>query len=69
MHRILVTVLALFVTGCGAEVLGTAAIGGATKVQEAKQAQQNMERLQKQIDTAAQTRQERAADAEKAAGY
>ena len=69
MYRILVTTLALFVSGCGAEVASTAAVSGAAKAQEAEQAQQNMERLQQKLDGAAQAGQERAAEAEKSTGY
>ena len=69
MHRILVTTLALFIAGCGAEVASTAAVSGAAKAQEAKQVQQNMERLQKKLDTATQAGQERAAETEKSMGY
>jgi len=69
MRRLLVTILALCVTGCGAEVLGTAAVSGASRAQEAKQAQQNIERIQKKLDAAVHTGQERAAEADKAGGY
>lgn len=69
MHRLLLTTLALFMGGCGAEVASTAAVSGAAKAQEAKQAQQNMERLQKKLDTATQAGQERAAETEKSTGY
>ena len=69
MHRILVTTLALIVGGCGAEVASTAAVSGAARAQEAKQAQQNMERFQQKLDSATQAGQERAAEAEKTMGY
>jgi hypothetical protein len=55
--------------GCGAEVASTAAVSGAARAQEARQAQQNMERLQQKLDTATQAGQERAAEAEKSMGY
>ena len=69
MYRLLVTTLALFIGGCGAEVASTASVSGAAKAQEAKQAQQNMERFQKKLDASTQTGQERAAEAEKTMGY
>ena len=69
MHRILVTTLALFIAGCGAEVASTAAVSGAAKAQEARQAQQNMERFQQKLDAATQAGQERATEAEKTPGY
>jgi len=69
MHRILVITLALSMTGCGIEVASTAAVSGAVKVQETRQAQQNMERFQKELDSTTQAGQERAAEAEKAMGY
>jgi len=69
MQRMLVTSLALFIGGCGAEVASTAAVSGAAKAQEARQAQQDKERLQQKLDGAAQAAQERAGDAERTQGY
>ena len=69
MHRILVIALALFMGGCGAEVASSAAVSAAAKAQEARQAQQNLERIQQRLDAATRVGQERAAEAEKAAGY
>ena len=70
MHRLLVTTLTLFfLGGCGAEVASSAAVSGAAKAQEARQAQQNMERIQKKLDTATQAGQERAAETEKSMSY
>jgi PBP1b-binding outer membrane lipoprotein LpoB len=69
MHRNLVTILALFMVGCGAEVASTAAVSGATKAQETQQARQTMERVQQELNAAAQAAQERAAEVEKSMGY
>jgi PBP1b-binding outer membrane lipoprotein LpoB len=69
MHRTLVTVLALFISGCGAEVVSTAAVSGAAKAQEAKQAQQTMEQFQKKLDAATQAAQQKTNEADKATDY
>ena len=69
MHRNLVTILALFMVGCGAEVASTAHVSGAARAQEAQQRQQTMERVQQELDAAVQAAQERAAEAEKSMGY
>jgi len=70
MHRLFsITSLAFFLGGCGTEVAGTAAVSGTTKAQEAKQAQQNVERVRQKLDAANQTGQERQAEAEKTMGY
>jgi len=69
MHRILLTALAFCIGGCGAEVASTAASSGVSKAQEARQAQQNLERFQKKLDTATQAGQERVAETEKSMGY
>lgn len=72
MHRNLVTILALFMVGCGAEVASTAAVSGAAKAQEAQEAQQarqTLERVQQELDAAMKAAQERAAEAEKSMGY
>lgn len=69
MHRNLVTILALFMVGCGAEVASSAAVSGAARAQEAQQAQQTMQRVQQELDAAVQAAQERAAEAEKSMGY
>lgn len=69
MHRNLVTILTLFMVGCGAEVASTAAVSGAARAQEAQQAQQTMQRVQRELDAAVQAAQERTAEAEKSMGY
>ena len=68
MYRFLAVAVCLLLCGCGVEVAGTAAVSGATKAQEAKQAQQNLERIQQKLDAATQTGQQRLTDADKAAG-
>jgi PBP1b-binding outer membrane lipoprotein LpoB len=69
MHRALVTILAFFLSGCGAEVASTAAVSGVAKAQEARQAQQTKEQFQKKLDAAMQATQQQAHEAEKGAGY
>jgi PBP1b-binding outer membrane lipoprotein LpoB len=69
MHRTLVTALALFVSSCGAEMAGTAAVNGVAKAQEAKQAQQTVEQFQKKLDAATHAAQQQANEADKATGY
>ena len=69
MHRTLVTVLALIVSGCSAEVASTAAVNATLKAQEAKQAQQTMDQVQKKLDAAAQAAQQQANDVDKGTGY
>ncbi len=69
MHRILLTALAFCIGGCGAEVASTAASSGVSKAQKARQAQQNLERFQKKLDTATQAGQERVDETEKSMGY
>jgi PBP1b-binding outer membrane lipoprotein LpoB len=66
MHRYLVVAVSLLFSGCGVEVAGTAAVSGATKAQEAKQAQQNLERFQQKLDAATQAGQQQLTDADKA---
>lgn len=68
MHRYLIVAVGLLLSGCGAEVAGTAAIGGVSKVQEAQQAQKTLEQVQRQVDAATQAGQQRLTDAEKASG-
>jgi len=69
MHRVPCILLVLVMTGCGVDVAGTVATSGENKAQETKQAQKIIERINKDLDAAAQAAQERAAEAEKSAGY
>lgn len=65
MRRVLPLILVLMLSGCGAEVAGTAAVVGKTKVEEAKQAQQHREKIQQRLDAATELeRQRRATTAE-----
>lgn len=66
MRRILPFVLLSLLTGCGAEVAGTAAVSGAAAVQDARQAKQTMERVQQRIEAADQTARQQLDEAEKA---
>jgi hypothetical protein len=67
MYRYLAVAVSLALCGCGVEVAGTAAVSGVTKAQEAKQAQQNLERFQQKLDAATQAGHQRLTDADKAA--
>jgi len=66
MYRYLAVAVSLVLSGCGVEVAGTAAVSGVAKAQEAKQAQQNLERFQQKLDAATQAGQQRLTDADKA---
>lgn len=66
MHRTLLFIPALLLAGCGADVVGTAAVTGAARAQEAQQAKQTMERVQQRLDDANQAAQQRLNEAEKA---
>jgi uncharacterized protein YceK len=68
MRRTLIVMLTCLLAGCGAEVVGTAAVTGAARAQEAQQARQTMERVQQRLDAANQTAQEQRDAAEKASG-
>jgi len=67
MRKILVITLALIVSGCGAEVVGSAATGAASKAEELKQAQKTKEQVVQRLDAANQAAQQNLQDAEKAA--
>lgn len=57
--------LVLGVSGCGAEVSGTAALVGAAKVKEAEQAQKQPEQVRQRLDAAAEFDRQRRAAAER----
>lgn len=56
--------LIVTLTGCGADVVGTAATEAELSAQEAKQAQQLKDQVRSQIDAAMRTEQERLRQAE-----
>lgn len=58
MHRHLIALLAVALTGCGVEVAGTAATVGAARVEEARQAQQTKERFEQRLDATMQAAQQ-----------
>ncbi len=60
-----ITVLAL--TGCGAEVAGTAAVVGTAQVQNAEQAQKQLDQVQRDLEAAQQKLQQRMAEENKSA--
>lgn len=59
MRRICILILALSVGGCGAEVVGTAAVVGKAKVEEAKQTQQHRDQIQQRLDAATELERQR----------
>ena len=64
MRRAFILILMLGVSGCGAEVAGTAAVVGAAKVKEAEQAQKQQEQVRQRLDAAAEFDRQRRAAAE-----
>lgn len=64
MRRVLVLALVVGVSGCGAEVTGTAAAVGAARVKGAEQAQKQQEQIKQRLDAAAELDRQRRATAE-----
>jgi uncharacterized protein YceK len=60
MARGIVLFCMLLVSGCGVEVVTTAATGAAAKAQEAKQAQQTMQNVQQNVNQMQDLAEERA---------
>ena len=54
MIRYLSLVVLLALAGCGAEVVGTAAVGASTQIDAARQAEEMKANIQTQLDAAAQ---------------
>lgn len=67
MRSVIVLSLALGLVGCGAEMLGSAATGAATKAEEIKQGQQTQEQIKEKLEAANQAAQQQLQNAEKAA--
>ena len=67
MREIFVVTLAIIVSGCGAEMLGSAATGAASKAEEIKQAQKTKELVQQRLEAANQAAQQKLEEADKAA--
>ncbi len=67
MRSVIVISLALGLAGCGAEMLGSAATGAATKAEEIKQGQKTQEQVKERLDAANQAAQQQLQNAEKAA--
>ncbi len=66
MRIISLITLALMLSGCGAELVGSAATGAASKAQELKQAQKTKDQVQQRLDAANQLEQQNLQAAEKA---
>ena len=67
MRSLPLFLLPLLLAACGAETVGTAAVGGQSAVQQAEQANALKAQVQEQIDAAAQLEQQRLKQAEQAA--
>jgi hypothetical protein len=67
MRKTIVITLALIVSGCGAEVIGSAATGAASKAEELKQAQKTKDQVVQRLDAANQAAQQNLQEADKAA--
>ena len=67
MRHLIVITLALIMTGCGAEMLGSAATGAASKAEELKQAEKNKEQARQRLEAANQAAQQSLQEADKAA--
>ncbi len=63
MRRIILVGLVLGVSGCGAEVAGTAAVVGATKATEAEAVQKQQEQIKQRLDAVAELERRRLHDA------
>ena len=63
-----VMVVVGLLTGCGAEVAGTAVVTGVSRVQEAQQARQSQEQFRQKLDAALQAGQQQRENLDKAAG-
>jgi len=64
MPKIAALLLTLIVAGCGAESIGTAAIGAEQKQQELEEAQHLKEAIQQQLEAAQALEQQRLKEAE-----
>lgn len=67
MRSIIGITLVLMLVGCGAEMLGSAATGAATKAEEIKQGQKTQEQVKQRLDDANLAAQQQLQNAEKAA--
>ena len=69
MRRTLILLCLILLTGCGAEVAGTAATAAAAKAEEARHAermqQEVVERYQREMEAAQQLRQQKLQEAER----
>ena len=67
MYRMMTVGLMLLLGGCGADVVGAAATGAASKAQEIKQAQKTEDMVKQRLDQANKDEQKRLEEADKAA--
>ncbi|MBA3032412.1 MAG: hypothetical protein KKF85_13475 [Gammaproteobacteria bacterium] len=70
MKKISAFVLIVFLMGCGIETAGTAATVATLKAQEAKQGQEDKEKIVNQLDAVSNQAEQRLKEADnKSAGY
>lgn len=67
MYRVMTLSLMFLLGGCGADVVGAAATGAASKAQEIKQAQKTEDMVKQRLDQANKDEQKRLEEADKAA--
>lgn len=67
MYRVMTLGLMFLLGGCGADVVGAAATGAASKAQEIKQAQKTEDMVKQRLDQANKDEQKRLEEADKAA--
>lgn len=68
MTRAITLLLCLALSGCGAETVGTAAVAGKMKQEEARQARETLNDVQQKLDEVAELERQRLREMEQAAG-
>ena len=68
MTRAITLLLCLALSGCGAETVGTAAVAGKAKQEEARQARETLNDVQQRLDEVADLERQRLREMEQAAG-
>ena len=66
MRYIAAITLSILLTACGAEMLGSAATGAASKAAEVEQAEKTQEQVKQRLDAANQAAQQKLQEAERA---
>ena len=68
MSRSTTLLLCLALNGCGAETVGTAAVAGKAKQEEARQARETLNDVQQRLDEVTELERQRLRELEQAAG-